>query len=50
MCGIVGIMNIKRCGCDIEKTQLLLKKMTNIIAHRGPDGEGCAVLDEGHVF
>lgn len=50
MCGIVGIMNMRRCDCDLEKTRLLLKKMTDTISHRGPDGEGCEVLDEGHVF
>lgn len=50
MCGIAGIMNIQRSDCDIQKTKLLLKKMTDTIAHRGPDGEGHKILDEGHVF
>lgn len=36
MCGIAGILNLN--GSVISAT--LLKKMTDIISHRGPDGEG----------
>ncbi len=36
MCGIAGILNIK--GNRVSPD--LLKKMTDAIAHRGPDGEG----------
>ena len=36
MCGIVGVMNLD--GAQVPSA--LLKKMTDIIAHRGPDGEG----------
>lgn len=36
MCGIAGIINLN--GEPIS--QIVLKKMTNAIAHRGPDGEG----------
>jgi len=36
MCGIVGVCNFN----SEPVTQQLLKNMTDIIAHRGPDGEG----------
>ncbi|MDI6792538.1 MAG: asparagine synthase (glutamine-hydrolyzing) [bacterium] len=36
MCGIVGIFNLN--GEPVS--QVLLRKMTDAIAHRGPDGEG----------
>ena len=36
MCGIAGILNLK--GNPISP--LTLKKMTDVIVHRGPDGEG----------
>lgn len=37
MCGIVGVLNFKEKK-PVDKS--LLNKMTNIISHRGPDGEG----------
>lgn len=41
MCGIAGILNF-----DCSRVQInQLKKMTNAIAHRGPDGEGLYVDD-----
>ncbi len=36
MCGIVGVCNLKGEPVPVG----LLKRMTDIIAHRGPDGEG----------
>lgn len=36
MCGIVGIFNINK----EPVSSLLLKKMTDSVSHRGPDGEG----------
>jgi asparagine synthase (glutamine-hydrolysing) len=36
MCGITGILNLNRNSVSIST----LKKMTDIIRHRGPDGEG----------
>ena len=36
MCGIAGILNLD--GAPVS--QAVLKKMTDAIAHRGPDGEG----------
>jgi asparagine synthase (glutamine-hydrolysing) len=36
MCGIAGIFNLN--GSPVSA--VLLKKMTDAIAHRGPDGEG----------
>lgn len=50
MCGIAGIMCLQRRKCDVNKTEAIVKNMTDIIAHRGPDGEGQMVIDEGHVF
>ncbi|MCM2284764.1 MAG: asparagine synthase (glutamine-hydrolyzing) [Desulfobacula sp.] len=43
MCGIAGIFNLD--GAPVS--QVILKRMTDAIAHRGPDGEGHIV--EGHV-
>ena len=37
MCGIAGIFN-HRGGSEVDRA--LLRRMTNAIAHRGPDGEG----------
>jgi asparagine synthase (glutamine-hydrolysing) len=37
MCGIVGIFD--RCG-QSEIARPLLRRMTDVIGHRGPDGEG----------
>jgi len=36
MCGIAGIFNVDGAAADYK----VLKAMTDIIAHRGPDGEG----------
>jgi asparagine synthase (glutamine-hydrolysing) len=36
MCGIAGILNLNSSEVVIDQ----LKRMTNAIAHRGPDGEG----------
>lgn len=47
MCGIAGILNFKGSPASQEQ----LKKMTDAIAHRGPDGEGHLVdreLGLGH--
>jgi asparagine synthase (glutamine-hydrolysing) len=41
MCGISGIFNLNRSPVSFE----VLKKMTNSIAHRGPDGEGYYTKD-----
>ncbi len=44
MCGIAGILSPKK-KIDLE----LLKRMTDAIAHRGPDGEGAWVDLDGKV-
>lgn len=44
MCGISGIL---RAGGGVKETDL--KKMTDAIVHRGPDGEGQWVSDNGIV-
>lgn len=41
MCGITGIYNIDEKKVDFE----LLKKITNVLKHRGPDGEGYYIKD-----
>lgn len=45
MCGIAGIISLNKN----EVTHQRLKAMTDIIAHRGPDGEGQWVSDNGNV-
>lgn len=50
MCGIAGIMCLQRKGCNREVYNALIKKMTDIMAHRGPNGEGQMCLDEGNIF
>jgi len=39
MCGITGVLNFNREPVDNS----LLAEMTNILAHRGPDGKGAYV-------
>jgi asparagine synthase (glutamine-hydrolysing) len=43
MCGIAGI--ISSSGTDIER----LKKITRAMVHRGPDGEGFWMSNDGHI-
>jgi asparagine synthase (glutamine-hydrolysing) len=45
MCGIAGIYNLNQSQVSITN----LKKMTDIINHRGPDGEGHWVNANGNV-
>lgn len=40
MCGIAGILNLDNKAIDTE----LLIKMTEIVKHRGPDGEGAVLI------
>ena len=40
MCGIAGI-----AGIQVKEKKSQVKRMTEAIAHRGPDGEGMAVFD-----
>jgi asparagine synthase (glutamine-hydrolysing) len=49
MCGIAGIIDFRNQKIDIDA----LKKMTDVISHRGPDGEGlwmssCGRIGLGH--
>src|SRR5262249_34789153 len=37
MCGVTGIFDIRGRG-DVDRS--LLRRMTDILAHRGPDGDG----------
>ena len=50
MCGIAGIMCLQRKECDVDGTERIVKRMTDRMAHRGPDGEGRLTADGGHVF
>ena len=45
MCGIAGIIDLDTKGVSIKR----LKEMTDIIAHRGPDGEGHWISNNGSV-
>ena len=45
MCGIAGIIAVNKN----EVLQSRLQKMTDIIAHRGPDGEGHWISINGNV-
>lgn len=45
MCGIAGIISVD--NNDVNKQRL--KKMTDIIAHRGPDGDGHWISSNGQV-
>ena len=40
MCGIAGIYNLAGSPVDLH----LLEAMTQVLAHRGPDGEGYVLL------
>src|ERR1043166_6572087 len=43
MCGIAGIIQIDPC----RFSKVHIKKMTEVLSHRGPDGEGIWRNDEG---
>ncbi len=45
MCGIAGIIDVNNNNIFSNR----LKKMTDIIAHRGPDGEGQWISENGNV-
>lgn len=45
MCGIAGIASLSNSKVDLE----VVKKMTDVLSHRGPDGEGHWMNDEGTV-
>ena len=45
MCGIAGIISVDKSEIHTSR----LKQMTDIIAHRGPDGEGHWINDSGNV-
>ena len=41
MCGICGKINLDNCPAD----ELLLRKMTSVLSHRGPDDDGIYLKD-----
>ncbi len=46
MCGIAGIINL---NIDFKVQPDVLKKMTDIIAYRGPDGDGHWISESGNI-
>ncbi len=42
MCGIVGIVHPDGCPIELQT----LQRMTDVIAHRGPDDAGCEILSQ----
>jgi asparagine synthase (glutamine-hydrolysing) len=47
MCGICGILDYSHTETGID--QQLLKRMTDVIAHRGPDDDGSYISDDKKV-
>ncbi|MBP6432825.1 MAG: asparagine synthase (glutamine-hydrolyzing) [Ferruginibacter sp.] len=45
MCGIAGIVDKNKANVNLQR----LQKMTDAIAHRGPDGEGHWISNNGNV-
>lgn len=45
MCGIAGIVSLNTNAISSDR----LKKMTDVLAHRGPDGEACWISQKGNV-
>jgi asparagine synthase (glutamine-hydrolysing) len=45
MCGIAGILNFNKQPID----KVRLKAMTDVISHRGPDGEGIWLNENSHI-
>jgi asparagine synthase (glutamine-hydrolysing) len=45
MCGIAGIVSVNTNDVTLDR----VKKMTDSISHRGPDGEGHWISDDGRV-
>lgn len=45
MCGIAGILSKNTSGISTTS----IRKMTDVIAHRGPDGDGCWISPNGDV-
>lgn len=43
MCGFTGFIDYKKCSTIDD-----LKKMSDTIIHRGPDDEGCEIIDNGN--
>jgi asparagine synthase (glutamine-hydrolysing) len=45
MCGIAGVLSLDGSRVDLER----LHQMTEVISHRGPDGEGHWISSDGQV-
>ena len=52
MCGIAGILLANQSSEVVKTPEVMrhLKKMTDSLAHRGPDGEGCWHNETGHIL
>lgn len=47
MCGIAGFIPGSNSNFNIEERQKIIKEMTDMIVHRGPDGEGMWLSEDG---
>ena len=47
MCGLTGVLVFKESGYRIGRP--LIQAMTDTIKHRGPDGEGIWIADDGKI-
>ncbi len=47
MCGIVGVMNFKNSSFRVTESYLI--RMRDTMVHRGPDGAGAWIADDGRI-
>lgn len=47
MCGVAGIFSLN--GRKIENAKARIEKMTGLLHHRGPDGQGVYLSDDGFI-
>ena len=48
MCGFSGFVNFDKT--DLSQSQEIITRMTDVIAHRGPDGSGIWIDDKINVL
>src|SRR5207245_10972627 len=47
MCGIVGVLNFKNSSFRVTEPYLI--RMRDTMGHRGPDGAGAWIADDGRI-